>query len=63
MWVVVTHIVNPSHFYVRYVAEKKENEVLSRKINQLCRRDICRFALHDKLETGMYEFVFLFKYI
>uniref|UniRef100_A0A4W6DQE7 Ring finger protein 17 n=1 Tax=Lates calcarifer TaxID=8187 RepID=A0A4W6DQE7_LATCA len=38
-WVVVTHIVNPSHFYVRYLAEKRESETLSKRINQLCSKD------------------------
>lgn len=55
-WVVVTHIVNPSHFYVRYVAEKKENEALSKKINHFCCRDSCRFTPSDTLETGMHVF-------
>lgn len=58
MWVVVTHIVNPNEFYVRYITERKENEALSKKINQYCWRDGFHFALDDMLETGM-----LFKYI
>lgn len=55
-WVVVTHIVNPSHFYVRYVAEKREIEALSKKINNLCARDSCHFASSDTLETGVFIF-------
>ena len=53
MWVVVTHIINPSHFYVRYVAEKRENEALSRKINKFCHLDTSHFTLIDTLETGI----------
>ncbi|XP_051260855.1 RING finger protein 17 [Dicentrarchus labrax] len=57
-WVVVTHIVNPCHFYVRYVAEKRESETLSKKINHLCCRDSCRrFTTCDTMETGSTIFV------
>lgn len=62
MWVTVTHIVNPNDFYVCYIAEKKENEALSKKINQHCWREDCCFALDDVLETGMRGFVLLSKY-
>ncbi|XP_070770407.1 RING finger protein 17 [Enoplosus armatus] len=51
-WVVVTHVVNPSHFYVRYVAEKRESETLSKKINHFCCRDGCHFTSSDTVETG-----------
>lgn len=54
-WVVVTHIVNPSHFYIRYVAEKREIEALSKKINSLSARDSCHFASSDALETGVFD--------
>uniref|UniRef100_A0A3B5MJI9 Tudor domain-containing protein n=1 Tax=Xiphophorus couchianus TaxID=32473 RepID=A0A3B5MJI9_9TELE len=56
-WVVVTHVVNPSHFYVRYVAEKKESEVLSRNINKLCFGEGCQFTLGDTMERGSMVFV------
>lgn len=59
MWVVVTHIVSPNDFYVRYIAERRQSEVLSKKINQYCWKDSCRFVLDDMLETG----VCLFKHI
>lgn len=59
MWVVVTHIVNPNEFYVRYITERKENEALSKKINQHCWRDGFHFALDDMLETGMCGFLHL----
>ncbi|XP_023259049.1 RING finger protein 17 [Seriola lalandi dorsalis] len=51
-WVVVTHVVNPSHFYVRYVAERKESESMSKKINHFCCRDSCHFSSSDAVETG-----------
>ncbi|KAM6934575.1 RING finger protein 17 [Xenentodon cancila] len=56
-WVVVTHIVNPSHFYVRYVAEGSEREDLSKKINQLCFGDGCCFVTGDTVENGHLIFV------
>ncbi|XP_040005066.1 RING finger protein 17 isoform X2 [Xiphias gladius] len=56
-WVVVTHVVNPSHFYVRYVAEKRESESLSKKINHFCCRDSCHFTSSDTVETGAMIFV------
>ncbi|XP_022595844.1 RING finger protein 17 [Seriola dumerili] len=51
-WVVVTHVVNPSHFYVRYVAERRESESMSKKINHFCCRDSCHFSSSDAVETG-----------
>ncbi|XP_035507554.2 RING finger protein 17 isoform X2 [Scophthalmus maximus] len=51
-WVVVMHIVNPSHFYVRYVGEKRESEILSKKINHFCGRESCHFTSSDTVETG-----------
>ncbi|XP_058476020.1 RING finger protein 17 isoform X2 [Solea solea] len=56
-WVVVSHIVNPSHFYVCYVAEKREREMLSKKINHFCHRESCLFTPNDKVETGSTIFV------
>lgn len=53
-WVVVTHVVNPSHFYVRYVAEKRERENLSKKIYHLCSRDSSHFSSSDTVETGVW---------
>nr|XP_004573086.1 RING finger protein 17 [Maylandia zebra] len=50
-WVVVTHIVNPSQFYVQSVAERRESEILSDKINQLCSGDGCSFTAKDTVET------------
>ncbi|XP_041663773.1 RING finger protein 17 isoform X2 [Cheilinus undulatus] len=56
-WVVVTHIVNPSHFYIRYVAEKRDSEILSRKINRLCSSSNFDFTSSDTVETGSVIFV------
>ncbi|KAM9342298.1 RING finger protein 17 [Pholidichthys leucotaenia] len=56
-WVVVTHIVNPNHFYIRYVAEKRESESLSKAINTLCRGDCSSFTSGDTIETGLLIFV------
>ncbi|XP_068593149.1 RING finger protein 17 [Cebidichthys violaceus] len=56
-WVVVSHVVNPSHFYVRYVLGKKESEVLSKKISRFCCRDNCRFTSSDSVQTGSLVFV------
>uniref|UniRef100_A0A3P8VK16 Ring finger protein 17 n=1 Tax=Cynoglossus semilaevis TaxID=244447 RepID=A0A3P8VK16_CYNSE len=52
-WVVVSHIVSPSHFYVRYVSEKKESEILSRKINHFSHMDTSFFTSTDTVETGV----------
>ncbi|XP_030614244.1 RING finger protein 17 isoform X2 [Archocentrus centrarchus] len=56
-WVVVTHIVSPSHFYIQYVAEKRECEMLSAKINKFCREDGCSFTEKDIVETDSLIFV------
>nr|XP_057938997.1 RING finger protein 17 isoform X3 [Doryrhamphus excisus] len=49
--VVVTHVVNPCHFYVRYVAETWEHGLLSKKVNHFCARDGSRFTSGDTVET------------
>ncbi|XP_061648173.1 RING finger protein 17 isoform X1 [Phyllopteryx taeniolatus] len=51
-WVVVTHVVNPTHFYVRYVAEKRESDILSREINNFCQLDTSCFSSVDKVQAG-----------
>ncbi|XP_008326680.1 RING finger protein 17 [Cynoglossus semilaevis] len=56
-WVVVSHIVSPSHFYVRYVSEKKESEILSRKINHFSHMDTSFFTSTDTVETGSVVFI------
>ncbi|XP_054643204.1 RING finger protein 17 [Dunckerocampus dactyliophorus] len=50
--VVVTHVVNPCHFYVRYVAEKWEHSLLSKKVNCFCAQDNSCFTSIDTVETG-----------
>ncbi|KAM3850456.1 RING finger protein 17-like [Diretmus argenteus] len=55
--VLVTHVVNPGHFYIRYVAEKREGLMLTKKINHLCSGDKGRFTPSDTLETGSAIFV------
>ncbi|XP_034017974.1 RING finger protein 17 [Thalassophryne amazonica] len=56
-WVLLSHVVNPTHFYVRYMAEKREGEILSQKINQFCCKDDSFFSSSDTLETGSLIFV------
>ncbi|KAJ0070701.1 hypothetical protein NL108_017887, partial [Boleophthalmus pectinirostris] len=56
-WVVVTHVVNPNHFYVQYVAEKKEGELLSKKINLYCSKSSSLLCARHTLDTGSLIFV------
>ncbi|XP_055086710.1 RING finger protein 17 [Periophthalmus magnuspinnatus] len=56
-WVVVTHVVNPNHFYVQYVAEKKEGELLSKKINLFCSKPSSLLCAPHTLDTGSLIFV------
>lgn len=51
-WVVLSHVVNPSHFYVSYVAEKREREILEKKIGLFCCADGSFFSSSDVVETG-----------
>ncbi|XP_068602714.1 RING finger protein 17 [Brachionichthys hirsutus] len=55
--VVVTHVENPSHFYVRYAAGKRETEALSKKINHFCNRESCWFTASDTVDAGSLVFV------
>lgn len=52
MWVVVINIVNPSHFYVQYLAEAREIMTLSKKIGYLCSKKSSCFTSKDVVETG-----------
>ncbi|KAK0152641.1 RING finger protein 17 [Merluccius polli] len=56
-WVQVTHVLNPNHFYVHYVAENKKAAMLSQKVNQLTSRPSSFFISSDTLETGSQVFV------
>ncbi|XP_077436804.1 RING finger protein 17 isoform X2 [Vanacampus margaritifer] len=51
-WVVVSHIVSPTHFYVRYLTEKRECDILSEKINTFCKLDISCFSAADEVRAG-----------
>jgi hypothetical protein len=51
--VELIYVLNPNHFYVRYVAELREAAMLSQKINQLISRLSSFFRSGDTLETGM----------
>uniref|UniRef100_A0A673WF16 Ring finger protein 17 n=1 Tax=Salmo trutta TaxID=8032 RepID=A0A673WF16_SALTR len=57
MWVMVTHVVNPNHFYIRHVAEQRACILLSKKINSLCSGERGLFTASDILETGSTVFV------
>ncbi|KAM9804538.1 RING finger protein 17 [Neosynchiropus ocellatus] len=51
-WVTVTHIVSPSHFYIRCVAETREHVKLSRIINSMCKETDSCFSPTDTVEKG-----------
>lgn len=57
MWVVVINIVNPSHFYVQYLAEATEIMTLSKKINYFCSTQSSCFTSKDVVETGAPGFI------
>lgn len=52
--VVVTHIVNPCHFYIHYLTDNRESETLSKTINDLCCGDKYHFTSSDTVETGLF---------
>ncbi|KAL7866157.1 hypothetical protein SRHO_G00114040 [Serrasalmus rhombeus] len=52
-WVVLTHIINPTHFYVRHVSERKAGTALARKINKLCSGEESCFTAEDEINTGV----------
>nr|XP_020474573.1 RING finger protein 17 isoform X3 [Monopterus albus] len=56
-WVMVSHIVNPSNFYIHYMSEKKERECLSKILNYLCSKDDNYFTSQDTVKTGSMIFV------
>ncbi|KAG7331453.1 hypothetical protein KOW79_005422 [Hemibagrus wyckioides] len=57
MWVAVTHIINPTHFYVRYVMERKAEVLLAKKINSTCSGERSKFTKGDHIKTGALVFV------
>ncbi|XP_069034873.1 RING finger protein 17 isoform X3 [Lepisosteus oculatus] len=56
-WVFVTHVVNPSHFYVRRVAETKAAASLAKKIRLFCDDEKTFLDPEDVLEVGTLIFV------
>ncbi|XP_077392521.1 RING finger protein 17 [Festucalex cinctus] len=50
--VVVSHVVNPAHFYVHYLSEKRESDILSEAINAFCKLDISCFSPADEVRAG-----------
>ncbi|KAK3543926.1 hypothetical protein QTP70_031835 [Hemibagrus guttatus] len=56
-WVAVTHIINPTHFYVRYVMERKAGVLLAKKINSTCSGERSKFTKGDQIKTGALVFV------
>ncbi|KAF4086779.1 hypothetical protein AMELA_G00088320 [Ameiurus melas] len=55
--VAVTHIINPTHFYVRYVMERKAGVLLNKKINSICSGKHSLFTVKDQIKTGTLMFV------
>ncbi|CAJ1079084.1 RING finger protein 17 isoform X4 [Xyrichtys novacula] len=41
-----------AHFYIQYVSEKRDRELLSRRINYYCSSGSCHFTSSDTVETG-----------
>ncbi|KAG5852337.1 hypothetical protein ANANG_G00061320 [Anguilla anguilla] len=56
-WVLVTHVVNPSHFYIRRVSETRAGVLLSKKISGLCSGERGLFTASSVVETGSLLFV------
>ncbi|KAL0963607.1 hypothetical protein UPYG_G00308540 [Umbra pygmaea] len=51
-FVIVTHVENPNHFYVRHAAEDKSSVSLYKKINSLCSGDSGLLTVNNTLESG-----------
>ncbi|XP_072541367.1 RING finger protein 17 [Salminus brasiliensis] len=56
-WVVLTHVINPTHFYVRLVSEHNAGVVLTKKVNRACSEEHSRFTHGDEIKTGTLVFV------
>ncbi len=52
-YVIATHIVNPGHFYVRYMMEQKSGLKLTKKVNECCSGDSSLFTFSDEIKTGI----------
>ncbi|XP_067300010.1 RING finger protein 17 isoform X2 [Pseudorasbora parva] len=57
-YVLTTHIVNPGHFYVRYMLEHKTGQKLTKKINEFCSGESSHFTFSDEIKTGSVLFVY-----
>ncbi|XP_048049667.1 RING finger protein 17 isoform X3 [Megalobrama amblycephala] len=57
-YVMATHIVNPGHFYVRYMIEHKTGQKLSKKITEFCSGENSLFTFNDEIKTGSVLFVY-----
>jgi len=53
VYALATHIVNPGHFYVRYLYEHKTGQKLAKKINEFCSGENSHFTCSDEIKTGM----------
>ncbi|XP_066515658.1 RING finger protein 17-like isoform X2 [Hoplias malabaricus] len=56
-WVVLSHVVNPTHFYVRHASEHKAGVVLAKKVTNYCSDEHSHFTLKDEVKTGMLVFL------
>ncbi|KAJ8246735.1 hypothetical protein GJAV_G00254800 [Gymnothorax javanicus] len=56
-WVLVTHVVNPGHFYIRRVAESRTGIMLTKKITALCSGERGLFTASTVVKTGSVLFV------
>ncbi|TRY97078.1 hypothetical protein DNTS_027273, partial [Danionella cerebrum] len=56
-YVLMTHIVNPGHFYVRYLKEQKLGHKLNKQISEFCSRDSSLFTFTDEVKEGSVLFV------
>lgn len=52
-YVIAAHIVNPGHFYVRYMMEQKSGLKLTKKVNGFCSGDSSLFTFSDEIKTGI----------
>ncbi|XP_059355870.1 RING finger protein 17-like isoform X2 [Carassius carassius] len=57
-YVMVTHIVNPGNFYVRYMMEQKTGQKLNKKVNEFCSGDSSLFTFSDEIKTGDMLFIY-----
>ncbi|KAL1267800.1 hypothetical protein QQF64_033163, partial [Cirrhinus molitorella] len=57
-YVMVTHIVNPGRFYVRYMIEQKSGQKLTKKVNDFCLGDSSLFTFSDEIKTGSMLFIY-----